>query len=109
MILSRKLHLRKGPSGPEIEIQLRIESLEKHPNKPGFLCVWSLDYLAQRAIGYGEDELSALQNALEVIRTFLVKTEEDGITVWWRKPGDYGGIPAFEKGGDELNPRNSLP
>jgi hypothetical protein len=23
--------------------------------------------------------------------------QENGITVWWRKPGDYGGIPAFEK------------
>jgi len=80
-----------------MEIQLRIESIEKHPEQTKYLCVWSLDYLAPRAIGFGEDELAALQNALEVIRTFLIKTEEDGISVWWHQPGDYGGIPAFQK------------
>jgi hypothetical protein len=78
-------------------IELRIVSIEKHPTKSKYVCVWSLGDLVQRAVGFGEDELAALLNALEVIRTFLIKTEEDGISVWWHQAGDYGGIPAFQK------------
>src|SRR5690348_2341695 len=97
MMLERKLRLRRESPCLETEVTLRIVSVEKHPEKEKFVCVWSLDYLAPRAVGYGEDELSALTNALELIRVFIRDSLQDGVSVWWKEPGDCGGIPEIKR------------
>ena len=97
MLLERKLHLLRESPPLEADVALRIVSVEKHPEKEIFVCVWSLDYLAPRAVGYGEDALSALANALQVIRLFIRDSLKDGVSVWWKEPGDCGGIPEIKR------------
>jgi hypothetical protein len=93
MLFKRTLHIRRIEPPLDTTTELRIVSIEKHPTKDKFVCVWSIDYLATRAVGYGKDELEALTCALQIINYFLRSSEKDGITVWWKEIGDYGGLP----------------
>lgn len=56
-------------------------------------CAWSISYISPETNSIiGDDALSAFVRTLDFVRQLIRGSEEDGLQVWWKQPGDHGGF-----------------
>ena len=61
--------------------------------KNKWACHWSISHIhPELGRMYGLDPLDAFTKTLDFLSSLIRGSEQDGLQIWWREPGDHAGI-----------------